>query len=237
MIHRLEAARRLLWLWLPPLVFVLLMVVTLAVYVSFYSGRVDALEAVYERATGDLEALREDRRTLDTMLGRIGAQDDNVDALYRDYFGLESERFTAAARSLRGLARQAGLDPSSFGYAEASLDVEGLERRGIQFAVEGTYDQLRTFINLLELTDQFFILEDVALGGNDQQRNAKLQIRLGLSTIFAERSVMPPPRAADAAVPVDTVEVTVPEEGTMLEEGAVPDEDAESVAVDEEEVE
>ena len=64
------------------------------------------------------------------------------------------------------------------------MEDHGLVRRNVNFGVTGTYDQLRTFINFLELTDQFLTLESVNLGGGAAERDPRLRIRLSLATYF-----------------------------------------------------
>ena len=99
-----------------------------------------------------------------------------VDLLGEDVLPLEYvSRTTTPTVATSSITVYLGLDRDVF--AE-----QGLIQREIQFSVEGTYRQLRTFINFLELTDQFLTLRGVALseGGAD-----RLSIRLQLSTVFA----------------------------------------------------
>ena len=62
-----------------------------------------------------------------------------------------------------------------------------LIKRTITFGVDGDYRQLRKFINFLELSHSFLILEEIGLRG-DEQPTPTLRISLRLSTLFAEGS-------------------------------------------------
>ena len=64
---------------------------------------------------------------------------------------------------VKDLAKRAGLAPRSITYPEEQIQQYGLIKRSFIFSVEGTYADLRTFINLLELSDSFLTLEDASL--------------------------------------------------------------------------
>lgn len=182
-----EVWRRKLWWWLPPLAFCLLNIGAFNFYHSAFAGRVEELQTLHGEAIGDLEALRQDRQAMEDFLGRAGGSDEGIEELYDEIFSTEADRFTKALLEVKSLARQAGLNPTAFNYPKANLEEYGLIKRGIEFSVEGTYDQLRLFINFLELTPQFITLESVSLSDSGQdQRNPKLGIRLVLSTVFAD---------------------------------------------------
>ncbi len=177
-----EAWRRSLTLWGLPFIFCLLNLLVLGFYFSFYAGEVERLEQRNEVAESDLAELSRRSAEIEAKLAHIETQRRNIQALHRERFQTEAERFTRAIQEVKELARDAGLNPTSFSYPQRVLPEEGLIERQIQFSVDGTYRQMRTFINFLELTDQFLTLNSVSLteGGPD-----RLRIRLQLSTVFA----------------------------------------------------
>ncbi len=177
-----EAWRRSLTLWGLPFIFCLLNLLVLGFYFSFYAGEVERLEQDNEIAEADLAELSRRSEEIEAKLVRIEAERRSIRALHRQHFQTEAERFTRAIQEVKVLARDAGLNPTSFSYPQRPLQEEGLIERQIQFSVDGTYRQIRTFINFLELTDQFLTLNGVSLseGGPD-----RLRIRLQVSTVFA----------------------------------------------------
>ncbi len=177
-----EAWRRSLALWGLPVGFCLLNLLILGFYFSFYAGEVERLEAGNRSADERLAELRRQSEEIEAFLARADGQLRGVEDLYAERFQTEAQRFTRAIQEVKKLARDAGLAPTSFSYPQRVLDEQGLIQREIQFSVVGTYRQLRTFINFLELTDQFLALSGVALseGGAD-----RLSIQLQLSTVFA----------------------------------------------------
>ncbi len=208
-----EAWRRSLALWGLPFLFCLLNLLVLGFYFSFYAGEVERLEERNEIAAGELVEISRRSQDIEAKLDRIEAQDQNIDALYRDHFQTEAERFTRAIQEVKELARDAGLNPTAFGYPQQVLEEEGLIQRQIQFSVEGTYRQLRTFVNFLELTDQFLTLNAVSLSESGPDR---LRIRLTLSTVFANR---PLPSAAAARDSDPDAELGLDPEGAGDSEG------------------
>jgi hypothetical protein len=187
-----EVWRRSLWIWVLPVAFCLLNLGGFAVYHSVYAGQVERLEARYQGAEDELAALRAEVEQIDGFLARIAGEEAAVHRLYSEHFLTEAERFTRSIREVKELARKAGLDPTSFSYPQEQLGGGELIRRGIVFSVEGTYRQLRTFINFLELDQQFLALEGISLSeASYDPNNPTLAIRLQMWTIFAR------PGAAD----------------------------------------
>ena len=199
--------QRNLWKWAIPLGVCVLGLVGVAVYYSSFEGRVEVLERRQQRLTENLDAYREESREIAEFLERIELQRQGVRNLYGDHFQTEDSRFTKAILEVRRLARQAGLAPNSFSYPTQSEG--GLVRRDINFSVNGTYRQLRAFINLLELSDQFLTLESITLSGDASRGNQEptLSIGLRLTTYFASQPL-----------PAEDAEATPEGEGTEAED-------------------
>ena len=65
----------------------------------------------------------------------------------------------------------------------------GTSTVGIVFMVQGDYQQVRRLINLLELSDQFVIIDAIALAGSPN--DPKLTLNLQLKTVFREPAETP----------------------------------------------
>ena len=192
-----DAWRRHLWLWVLPVGFCLLNLLAVAFYSSSFAGQVERLERRYQADNETLAAIRDEQAVIKDFLAKVDVHREQVLALHRERFQTEEERFTRVILEAKKLARQAGLRPTSLSYPRKSLAGHDLIQRNINFSVKGTYDQLRTFINFLELTEHFITLSSVSLGesGKDS-RDPTLNIRLVLSTIFTRQSA-PAPEAAE----------------------------------------
>lgn len=114
---------------------------------------------------------------------------ERVEQLRRDVFSSERRRLTAMVREIKDLATRAGLAPTAIRYPEEVFSEFGLTRRSVDFSVEGTYADLRTFLHLLELTPSFVTVDDLGVNERDAGR---LGISLRLSTLFVEGEIEGP---------------------------------------------
>lgn len=202
-----EIWRQRLWVWLPALLFFLLNAGAFSVYRLGYSGRVQALEANLENRRGELAKLAAESRQQEALLNRIRTDVEDRARLY-ELFSTRSRRLTAVNAEVKSLARRAGLDPRAFNYGEEEVEQYDLIKRSFSFGVEGTYVELRRFINLLELSPTFLTLEDVTLAERGENEGPELRMTLMLSTLFTRQGVDGPQAAASLAPPA-------PPEGTV----------------------
>ncbi len=179
------------WLWGIPLVFLLVNLGLFAFYRVAYAGQVEVLQDRFDTENASYLQLREQRNTLEAYLGRVTDSNDGIGELYLSHFDTEADRFTRANAELKRLARTAGLDPSSFNYGTDDLGDLELRRQTISFSVDGTYDQVRRFINFLEIAEQFFVLEQLTVnaGGERGQADPRLSIGVLVSTVFASEAL------------------------------------------------
>jgi len=185
-----EIWRQRIWIWLPALLFFLANAVAFSVYRFGYSGQVQSLETDIESVREQqLEPLEQKRAVLERRLERARAAETEIQGLYADRFSTRRERLTRATDEVKRLARQAGLNPKSISYPQQEIEDYGLVKRSYIFSVAGTYGELRSFLNLLELTDSFLTLEAVTLSEDSQDEGPELQMKLTLSTLFAREAV------------------------------------------------
>jgi len=170
-------------LWAPALAFFVLNLGLALVYQMAYAGRVEALQAAVERREADRAELESLRRRQADLVDRA----DRNRAALADFYGgrlaTESLRLTKVLAEVKELARRAGLDPSTISYPEQQLDDYGLVKKSFVFGVEGSYEELRQFINLLELSPTFLTLEQVTVSDGGV-RSAGLRINLRLAAFF-----------------------------------------------------
>ncbi len=186
MISRFEVWRRTLWLWVVPLAFCAVGLLILAIYMHSFSGRVERLQNQLQASRHSLESYRAQRADGESFLLRVEQQRRQVEELYVRQFRTEEERFTAVIQEVKRLARDAGLEPSNLAYPSSGKSAYDLAGRDINFSVNGTYRQVRTFINFLELSDHFLTLREVTLTGvsDEVRREPTLGINLRVSTYF-----------------------------------------------------
>ncbi len=195
-----EIWRQRLWVWVPALVFFVANAGAFAVYKLGYAGRVESLQETLDGQERRLEELTARRRQIDTMLARVRSNEQQVERLYAERLSTRSRRLTGVTTEVKELASRAGLVPRTFSYPEQDIEEFGLIKRSFVFSVEGTYGELRKFINLLELSRSFLSLDEVSLDGDAE--GPELRIDLSLSTLFArDAEDAGEPSAAGAAAP------------------------------------
>lgn len=183
-----------LGLWVPALVFFVLNLAFFSTYRLVYAGRVEGLRSTVEQREERLASLQAQSREVAELVATARGSRVRMEELYRDRLSTQRNRFTAITSEIRELARRAGLEPAAMSYPSEEVEDYGLVKRYFTFGVSGTYVELRQFVNLLELTPSFVVLEQVTLSGDE---GAELDIRLNLSTLFVEEERAPELVASD----------------------------------------
>lgn len=203
MTSRGEIWRQRLWIWVPALVFFLANAGAFAVYKLGYAGRVKSLEETLEDQGRRLKDLTDRRRQMEGMLAGVRTNEQQVVQLYAERLSTRSRRLTGITAEVKDLAKKSGLVPKALSYPEEDIEKFGLIKRSFVFSVEGTYADLRKFINLLEVSRSFISLDEVQVAGSTV--GPELRIDLSLSTLFAkdadDTGAPLAPGAAAAAAP------------------------------------
>jgi len=179
-----EIWRQRAWVWVPALLFFLANATAFTVYRFGFADRVASLHQDLEERQKELAPVEERGRRLEQLIQRSSLNRRLINQLYNERFATRSRRLTGITAEVKRLARQAGLDPRSLSYPEERIEEFSLVKRSFIFSVEGTYLELRRFINLLELSPSFLTLEKMSLSGN-VEGGEELRIDLQISTLFA----------------------------------------------------
>jgi Tfp pilus assembly protein PilO len=185
--------RQRLWVWLPAAVFFLANVVAFGVYRLGYAGDVQSLERSFDDRRAELSDVEGRRREIERLIGGARLNRQRITQLYEERFSTRRRRLTGVTAEVKKLATQAGLEPRDLTYPEETIEDYGLVKRSFVFGVEGTYLELRKFVNLLEVTDSFLTLEEVNLTGGSE--GPELHISLSLSTLFSREDAPAEERA------------------------------------------
>lgn len=178
-----EIWRQRLWIWVPALLFFLANVVAFAVYTVGYGGRLDALDETLATQEQTLKTLKTDQHAAEAMLTRVRTNEQQVAQLYAERLSTRSRRLTGITAEVQSMAQKAGLIPRTVTYPERDIEEFGLIQRSFIFTVQGTYAELRKFINLIEASRSFLSIDEVRVSGNAD--NQELDISLEISTLFA----------------------------------------------------
>jgi hypothetical protein len=170
-------------IWLPAACFVLLGIGLLAGYEAALAGRLGLQAGALERRREQLDEVAKRRRDAETLVARARSTRAAIDELYGKRMGEEAARLTAVMLEVKHLARQAGLGGmEAINYIDQPVQGLPLVRKSITFAADGTYDDLRAFINLLELSPSFLSLDEIRV--EDPGAGGRLRMQVRLSTLF-----------------------------------------------------
>lgn len=183
MISSQSAWRSRLKFWLPALILVGLNLAVLSTYRFLLAGQTQLQAGRIERRQARIQELEAERLVLDETVTEARRNRELVDRLYREWMTPESERLTAVIAEVKNLADMAGVLYSSFSYPDQVLEEQGLIKRSLVFSVEGSYLDLRSFINLIEVSDLFLILESVQLTGGARD-GPTVRVSMTVSTLF-----------------------------------------------------
>ena len=171
--------------WLPALILVGLNLVVLSTYRFLLAGQAQLEASRVERRQSRVEELAAERRVLEETLADASRNRERIDRLYAEWLTPESERLTTVIAEVKNLARMAGVEYSSFSYPEKLLEEQRLIKRSLVFSVSGSYLELRSFINLLEVSDLFLILESVNLTEGSRE-GPNIRVSMTVSTLFVQ---------------------------------------------------
>lgn len=159
-----------------------------------YQNRLDSLQQRLADSESKLRQARSARLTADRRYASYRKVERDVQFIYDQKWATQGERLTAVIGEIKKLAVASELIPRSYTFTSIEakvVDATGKAQRrapsldatevGIAYGVEGTYEQVRRLINLLELSDQFVIIDAISLSS---QSGETLQVNLHVKTLF-----------------------------------------------------
>ena len=184
---------------MPALLFFLANIAGFAVYYVGYSGGVRSLESTLDSQEQRLRGLENQKQELQTQLTRVSTNERQVRQLYSERLPPRSQALVRVNAEVRNLASQAGLEYRSISFPEDDIDKYGLIERSFVFSVEGTYPELRRFLNLLEVSRSFLTAREIKVAGNAGDEGPELRIDITLTTLFSREAGGREPLGAAAA--------------------------------------
>jgi Tfp pilus assembly protein PilO len=178
--------RRLLAVWLPP-------VVVCAMAAAFYVWQTSDSGGRRSQIRNQIEELEKEIARLEVLeqattndRERVAELDREFGTMYKEVFGSLDERLTGILRSVGSATRSAGLLPGTYTYSAAEDRTTGYIRFGVRFSVEGEYQQLRRMLASLQSSPEFFVVETLTLTGDEDPVKRELTISVSVATFLAE---------------------------------------------------
>jgi Tfp pilus assembly protein PilO len=140
--------------------------------------------AMRERA----ESLRLQHRLLGTDVKRVAAIRDRLPEVQKqcDQFFAEElltsrEGYSTVAADLSKIAEKAGLRATSVNFKQRDLEKRGVAEVDITASVEGDYASLVRFVNGIERSENFYLLESLSMAASS---GGALKLNLQMRTYF-----------------------------------------------------
>jgi hypothetical protein len=161
-----------------------------------YVSRLQDLDARQAQTEAQLAQARNARITAEQQLAAYKKLQADLQVLYDQRWSTPMQRLTLLIDEVKRLAAASHLQPPSYSFttgeskqlsnAPATKGSVGTTTVGIAFTVQGTYEQVRRLINLLELSDQFVIIDGISLGANGGGTDKILTLNIRLKTLFKD---------------------------------------------------
>jgi Tfp pilus assembly protein PilO len=175
------------------LLLVVLAILLIANLIYFFTYRVQ-FEARLEEYAGRagqsqarLEQAKASRVAAERQLASYRKVEHDIQDVYVNRWSTEAARLASLIEEVKRLAVVSQLIPQTYSFAHVAGTPEATSV-GITFAVQGTYQQVRRLINLLELSQQFVIVDQITLSGRGGDE--ALTLNLHVKTLF--RNMQPP---------------------------------------------
>jgi len=161
-----------------------------------YVSRLQDLDSRQEQAQAQLDQARHARTTAEQQLAAYKKVQTDLQVLYSERWSTPAQRLTILIDEVKRLAAASHLQPPSYAFtsgetksatASGEKGSIGTTAVGIAFTVQGTYEQMRRLINLIELSDQFVIIDGISLGAHSVTGGEHvLTLNIRLKTLFRD---------------------------------------------------
>ena len=153
-----------------------------------YENRLRDLQSRLDQSKAQLEEARRSRVGAESQLAAYRKADSDIRQIYDVEWSTEPQRLTAFIGEIMRLGTVSQLVPKNYSFTGTAMKgpkgpgPNAIEV-GMAFPVEGSYQQVRQLINLLETSDQFVIIDQVGLSS---QSGEKLSLTVRVKTLFRD---------------------------------------------------
>ena len=136
-------------------------------------AELNLLQREHSLMAADVARAETIRRTLPQI-------EQQCDDFYKENFRPTTSGYSSVVSDFGSLSRGAGLQPENLNFHQHDPDKRGVTEVDISAVVDGDYPSLVRFINDLEHSDTFYVLDGLSLAassGNGGQLKLNLQLR------------------------------------------------------------
>jgi Tfp pilus assembly protein PilO len=127
------------------------------------------------------KSYRADNERLSKFRAELPADEKQWDQFFTVHFRPAGAGYSAVSEDLGQLSHSAGLRTDTISFHQHAPDARGLMEIEIATAVEGDYESLVNFLDKLEHSDHFYVLDGMSLASSNA---GKIRLNIQLRTYF-----------------------------------------------------
>ena len=162
-----------------------MVILGLDVLLAIVSWKIDRSPRIQPGELRQLELLdksyRADTLRLQKFRSELPSDEKQWDKFFTSNFRPAGAGYSAISSDLGTLSSSAGLHSDTISFREHKPDPNGLMEIEINTAVEGDYESLISFLNKLEHSDNFYVLDSLSLAPSSI---GSLRLNMQLRTYF-----------------------------------------------------
>lgn len=145
----------------------------------------DVRVAEWEALSNRIEQRERSVDRMERRRSRLQQQRDNLRRFHDDVLSDKFSKLTTIQREIRNLATQFQVNPESISYAPEYVKDQELVNFEISFPLRGSYENLRQFIQRVESSGNFLIINDISLT-DSREGGVSLSVNIRLRTFFQD---------------------------------------------------
>ena len=164
-----------------------ILVLNLVVAIAVVRPQGARLEALRRDNEPRLVALKQRRAFVEgteEFLGKLRQAETDLATLRSDVLSTRDRRMIETQLEIEKLAGKFGVDFEEIRFENDILKDQGVDRFGMVVPLRGGYRNLRKFIQAVESSPRFLVIEKVSLGSADKGSEERLELKITLATYF-----------------------------------------------------
>ena len=153
-----------------------------------YQQRLEDLDSRQNQVQAQLDQAIAHRRSIEAQLAAYARVRQDIQTIYDQRWATQKQRLSAIIVETQRLAAASQLNPKSYSFTQdpqkdALLSATSVH---IAFNVQGTYQQVRRLINLIELSDEFMIIDQLSLATAAEENSGVISLTIRIKTLFRD---------------------------------------------------
>jgi len=137
-----------------------------------------------------LDKRREKVADLKANYDRVMGGNQSLQSFFDNVLSTKRRRMIPIQKEIRDLAKRFNINPESIAYGRQVFEKDSIVRFSAVFPLTGPYESLRAFINALERSENFIIIDSVSLA-DSKEGGVILSLDIAVSTYFFDSDVIP----------------------------------------------